>query len=55
MDTRYLRWITYWVSQNLPKICPASAQANMKHVLKQMQYRFTLIYEALSPILNHFI
>ena len=36
------------VSQNLPQICTASAQANMKHALKQMQYRFAVIYETPS-------
>ena len=32
------------MSQNLPQICTASAKANMKHTLKQMQYRFAVIY-----------
>ena len=36
------------MSQNVPQICPASAEANMKHALKQMQYRFAVIHETLS-------
>ena len=32
----------------LPQICTVSAYANMKHALKQMQYRFALIYETPS-------
>ena len=43
---------TYRVSQNLPQICIASAYANMKHALKQMQYRFAVIYETLSTTLQ---
>ena len=32
-----------------PKIyCTASAEANMEHAFKQMQYRFAVIYETLS-------
>ena len=29
----------------IPQICNASAEANMKHTLKQMQCRFAVIYE----------
>ena len=29
---------TYWVFQNLPQICTASAKANIKNALKHMQY-----------------
>ena len=39
---------SYRVSQNLPQICTESAEVNMKHALKQMQYRFVVIYETLS-------
>ena len=32
----------YWVSQNLPHICTASAEVKICGILKQMQYRFTV-------------
>ena len=41
--------LLYWVSQNLPQICTASAYWIVKHALKQMQYRFAVIlYETLG-------
>ena len=40
--------VTYRVDRILPQICTASAQVNMKHMLKRMQYRFAVIYETLS-------
>ena len=40
----------YRVDRILPQICTASAKGNMKHALKQMQYRFSVIYETLSSI-----
>ena len=39
-----------YLLQTLPQICTASAQANIKHVPKLMQYRFAVIYETLSSI-----
>ena len=32
----------------LPQICNEPDEENMKHVLKQMQYRFAVTYETLS-------
>ena len=40
--------LNYRVDRILPKICTTSAEVNIKHVLKQMQYRFVVTYEALS-------
>ena len=34
----------YRVDRILPQICTASAEVNMKHVLRQMQYKFAVIY-----------
>ena len=39
-----------YITANLYCIC-----SNMKHVLKQMQYRFAVIYETLSTICNLFL
>ena len=41
---------TYRMDRILPQICTAAAEVNMKHVLKQMQYRFAVIYGTLSSI-----
>ena len=38
----------YWVSQNLPQICTASAYVYHKSILKQMQYTFTVNFGTLS-------
>ena len=38
----------YRVDRILPQICTAYAEANRKHSLKQMQYRFAGIFETLS-------
>ena len=38
----------YRVDRILPQIFTTSASANMKHTLKEMQYRFAVIYETLS-------
>ena len=38
----------YRVDCIIPQICTASAEVNLKHVLKQMQYRFAVIYGTLS-------
>ena len=33
----------YLVGRILPQICTSSAKANMKHTVRQMQYRFSVI------------
>ena len=42
--------LIYWVDRILPQICTASASANMKHALTQVQYRFAPIYGKPSRI-----
>ena len=39
----------------LAQICTASTQANMNHLLRQMQYRFAVIYETLSSYTYVFV
>ena len=39
---------SYRVDRILPQICNEPDEENMKHVLKQMQYRFAVTYETLS-------
>ena len=41
-------YILYWVDRILQQSCTASAEANMKHALTQMPYRFAAIYETPS-------
>ena len=41
------RW-TYWVDRILPQFCTASAIEHETYALKQMQYRFAVIYETPS-------
>ena len=41
------------VDQVLPQICTASAEVNMKHVLKHMKYRSAVTYETLSISLGN--
>ena len=40
----------YSLDRILPQICSASAKVNIKHVLKQMQYRFAEMNETLSTV-----
>ena len=40
----------YWVAQNLPQICTASAYVFRKSILKQMQYRYAVNFRTLSII-----
>ena len=42
----------YRVDRILPQIFTASDYVNMKHVLKQMQYRFAVSYETLRTGMN---
>ena len=42
-----------YLLQTLPQICTASAQANIKHGPKLMQYRFAVIYETVVYLLQN--
>ena len=45
--------LIYWVSQNLPQICTASAYVYHKSILKQKQYRFAVKFWD-TFLLHHF-
>jgi len=46
LNTEY----NYWVDRILPQICTASAKADLKYALTQMQYRIAVIYETPSTV-----